>query len=148
MDEGCWIADIADEAPALEKKAGFACDRAVLTPDTGSALELGQTRFEDFFLIDQFAESPLGCVASVLDGLAGMVEVDELDPTEEEEFDLCRLFRGMNIRETSSAFIEDRAPCPPLPESYHPKRGPVCTLGGDATAVMEKEVDSGRICRE
>lgn len=45
----------------------------------------------------------------------------------------------MNMRETSSAFIEDRGPCPPLPGSYHPKRDPDCTLGGEATAVMEKD---------
>lgn len=44
----------------------------------------------------------------------------------------------MNIRDTSSVSIEDRAPCPPLLELYHPNRGPDCTLGGDATAVMEK----------
>jgi hypothetical protein len=50
-------------------------------------------------------------------------------------------FRGINIRETSSAFTEDRAPCPPLPELYHPKRDPDCTLGGDATAVMEKDAN-------
>lgn len=40
------------------------------------------------------------------------------------------------MRETSSDFIEDRAPCPPLLEVYHPRR-PDCTLGGGATAVME-----------
>lgn len=45
----------------------------------------------------------------------------------------------MNMRETSSAFMEDKAPWPPLPELYHPKRGPDCTLGGDATAVMGKD---------
>lgn len=45
----------------------------------------------------------------------------------------------MNIRDTSSVSIEERAPCPPLPELYHPNRGPDCTLGGDATAVMEKD---------
>jgi hypothetical protein len=133
---------MAEEAPAPEKKAGFACERAVLNPDTGSDLEVGQTLFEDFFF-DQFEDSPLGaCPASDPDGLARMVEVDEvdeLDPIDEDEFDLCRVFRGMNMRETSSEFMEDSAPCPPLPESYHPKRGPVCTLGGDATAVMEEE---------
>lgn len=133
------MADIADEAPAPEKKAGFACERALLIPETGSDLELGQTLLEDFFFEERVAESPLGCAASVLDGLAAIVEVDELDPMEEDELDLCRVFRGINMRETSSGFIEDKPPCPPSPDSYHPKRGPVCTLGGDATAVMEKE---------
>lgn len=62
--------------------------------------------------------------------------MDEFDPNEEEEFDLWRLFRGINMRDTSSVFTEDRPPCPPSLELYHPKR-PDCTLGGDATAVME-----------
>jgi hypothetical protein len=111
----------------------------LLIPETGSDFELGQTLREDFFFDAAVAESPLAnCPASVLDGVAGIVDADELDPIEEEEFDLCRVFRGINIRETSSGFIEDRAPCPPSPESYHPKRCPVCTLGGEATAVMEK----------
>lgn len=63
-------------------------------------------------------------------------------------------FRGINIRDTSSAFIEEvRAPCPPLPEAYHPRRGPDCTLGGDATAVMSREsagisgISAGTLCR-
>jgi len=51
-------------------------------------------------------------------------------------------FLGINIRDTSSVFIEDRAPCPPSPVLYHPKRDPDCTLGGDATAVMEKDTNA------
>lgn len=50
----------------------------------------------------------------------------------------------MNIRDTSSGFTEDRVPCPPLPELYHPKRDPDCTLGGDATAVMESDTGESR----
>lgn len=50
----------------------------------------------------------------------------------------------MNIRDTSSAFTEDRAPSPPLLELYHPKRDPDSTLGGDATAVMEKDANGLR----
>jgi hypothetical protein len=63
---------------------------------------------------------------------------DEFDAKDEEEFVLCKFFRGMNIRDTSSALIDVSAPCPPLPDEYHPRRGPDCTLGGDATAVMGK----------
>jgi hypothetical protein len=65
--------------------------------------------------------------------------VVEDDPIEEEEFDRWTCFRDINIRDTSSALTEDNAPCPPLPELYHPKRDPDSTLGGDATAVMEKD---------
>lgn len=71
------------------------------------------------------------------------VEVD--DPSEEEELDRWRVFCGINIRDTSSAFTEDKPSCPPLPVLYHPKRGPDCTLGGDATAVMENDARPGSI---
>lgn len=82
------------------------------------------------------------CPASEFCEVVATVEADELELREEEEFDLWTLFRGMNTRDTSSVSIEDSAPCPPLPELYHPKRGPDSTLGGDATAVME--IDTGR----
>lgn len=65
------------------------------------------------------------------------VEVDDVD---EEEFERCMLFRGMNICDTSSAFMEPRGVCPLL-EEYHPRRGADCTLGGEATAVMRKGVE-------
>jgi hypothetical protein len=35
---------------------------------------------------------------------------EELEATDEEEFARCALFRGMNIRATSSAFIAVRPP--------------------------------------
>jgi hypothetical protein len=35
---------------------------------------------------------------------------DEFDEIEDEELARCALFRGMNIRATSSAFIELRPP--------------------------------------
>lgn len=65
--------------------------------------------------------------------------MEEDDEREDEEFDRWTCFRGINIRDTSSAFTDDRAPSPPSPVLYHPKRDPDCTLGGDATAVMEKD---------
>ena len=112
-----------------------------VTPETGSDLELGQIFLGGFFFEDQVLDSVLleFCPAFEFCGLAATVEVEDLELTEEEELDLWMLFRGINTCDTSSASIEDRPPCPPLLELYHPKRGPDCTLGGDATAVMEKD---------
>lgn len=65
-------------------------------------------------------------------------ELEEFEEREEEEFDRWEPLRRINIRGTSSALIEVRAPCPPSSVGYHPRRGADCTLGGDATAVMER----------
>lgn len=97
MDGGCEAAvvdiveeaagaDIVEEAPASEKKAGFACERALLIPEVGSDLELGQTLLEDFFF-ERFAGSPLVWGASVLGEPAVIVDVDEFDPIEDDELD-------------------------------------------------------------
>lgn len=139
MDDGWWIADIVEDALGPEVKAGTACDRALVIPDTGSDLELGHGFLAAFF----FAKTDVlwleGCAAWVSCEGADTVDVEEDDPSEEEELDRWICFLDMNIRDTSSVFTEDRGPCPPSPELYHPKRGPDCTLGGDATAVMEKD---------
>lgn len=141
--DGWWIADIADDAVGPAGEADIACDRAFVTPETGSDFELGQIPREDFFFEDQVPDSTFEpCPALLCDGEAETVEVeeeDEDDAREDEELVLCRFFRGINIRDTSSAFIDVSAPCPLLPVEYHPKRGPDCTLGGDATAVMSKD---------
>lgn len=134
---------MVDEAVGPEEKAGTACDRVFVTPDTGSALELGQRLRVGFFFDDQVPASPPEfCPAWASCWLLVTVDVEEFDPREDEELERWTCFRGMNIRETSSAsaFAEGRAPCPPLPVLYHPKRDPDCTLGGDATAVMEKDI--------
>lgn len=135
MGEGWWMADIVEDAVGPDEKAGTAWDRALLTPDTGSALELGHGLLAAFFF--GFANTDtllLGVWAALVSGEgADTVDVED-DPSEEEEFDRWICFRGMNIRDTSSA---------PSPELYHPKRGPDCTLGGDATAVMEKDAVDG-----
>jgi len=68
--------------------------------------------------------------------VAGIVKVDDdedEDATDDEEFVLCTLFGGINMRVTSSALIGFKPPCPPLPE-FHRAKG--CRLGGDATAVI------------
>lgn len=136
------MADIADDAVGPDGVADTACDRAFVTPETGSDFELGQIPLEDFFFEDQVPDSTFEpCPALLWDGLAEIVAVEDEDEDEakdDEELVLCRFFRGINIRDTSSALIDVSAPCPPLPAEYHPRRGPDCTLGGDATAVMSK----------
>lgn len=134
---------MVDEAVGPEENAGTACDRVFVTPDTGSALELGQRLRVGFFFDDQVPASPPEFPAWASCWLLVTVDVEEFDPREDEELERWTCFRGMNIRETSSAFAEDSAPCPPLPVLYHPKRDPDCTLGGDATAVMEKDIGGG-----
>jgi hypothetical protein len=77
---------------------------------------------QGFFFEDQWPESPF--VTELDDGCCGedMVELDEVEEDiEDDEFVLCTVLRccGMNIRETSSAFIEFKFPAPPL-LLFHP----------------------------
>lgn len=65
-------------------------------------------------------------------------EDDEEEPIDDEEFVLCALLRGVNIRVTSSAFIGFNPPWPLLP-GFHLERG--CRLGGETTAVIGKSPD-------
>jgi hypothetical protein len=51
------MADMVEDALGPDENAGTACDRAFVTPDTGSDLELGQGPFVDFFLDDQVPDS-------------------------------------------------------------------------------------------
>lgn len=62
-------------------------------------------------------------------------EDDDEDPTEDDELVRWRLFRGMNIRDTSSVLMLSRFPCPLVVEC-HAARGTGWKLGGGATAVM------------
>lgn len=147
------MADMANEAVGPPDdgvdEVETACGRAFVTPDTGSDFELGQRPRAGFFFEDQVVDSPLELCPALL--LCKTVDVDDVDDVdvddanEEEEFDLWTPFRGINIRDTSSAFIEVRAACPPLLAAFHPKRGPDCTLGGDATAVMRRQVLVGNM---
>jgi hypothetical protein len=135
------MADMADEAVGPDGEADTACERAFVIPETGSDLELGHKPRGGFFFEDHVLDSPLVlCPALLCCEAADTVEADEDESKEEEEFDLWILFRGINIRDTSSAFIEVRVGWPPLPPAYHPRRGPDCTLGGEATAVMRKKI--------
>lgn len=136
------MADMADEAvgpPDDDVDAETAWERAFVTPETGSDFELGHRPRPGFFFEDQVVDSPLALCPALL-WCETVDDVDVDDANEEEEFDLWTPFRGINIRDTSSAFIEVSAACPPLPAAYHPRRGPDCTLGGEATAVMRRQV--------
>lgn len=58
------MADMVDDAVGPEEKAGTACDRVFVTPDTGSAFELGQRFLVGFFFDDQVpASAPELCAA-------------------------------------------------------------------------------------
>lgn len=137
------MADIADEAvgpPFTEVEDETGCDRAFVTPETGSDLDAGHRPRPFFFLDDHVAEepfvvAPLAAACVTVD----VEEVEEFDDSDDDEFVLCTPLRGRNMRDTSSVFIDPRAACPALPVEYHPRRGPDCTLGGEATAVMREE---------
>ncbi len=104
---------------------GWPLDR----PATGSAFEDGHRPLWGFFLTAPAVCSPVVTGISPFDcgGGTGMVkdvveeEEDEegaVEDVEDEEFVLCALLRGMNIRVTSSAFIECNRPCPASPGSH------------------------------
>lgn len=91
-----------------------------MTPDTGSDLLTGHgpvlCGFFRVPVLDHVPTSltgvnvPVDCweVFDIVDALED--EVDELEEREDDELARCTLFRGMNIRATSSGFIELRAP--------------------------------------
>ena len=125
---------MVDAADCPDDGVGSACDLAVDKPDTGSALEDGQSPLAPlagFFFGPHPPCSPfvVGVSPFVCGiGADGLKEVDEFDEVVEEvEFVRCAPFRGMNILVTSSALT----PSMPLPEFHNG-----CKLGGDATAVI------------
>lgn len=65
-------------------------------------------------------------------------DVDEVDAIEDDELFLCRLFRGMSTRLSSSGFIIWPAWPPFIP--FMPQFGLLCwvNVGGLATAVMRE----------
>lgn len=77
------MADMVEEAVGPDDKTGAACDRAFVTPETGSDLALGQTLRFCFFLDvdddddDEKGSSPLLCTLLALYDEAEMVDMDE-----------------------------------------------------------------------
>ena len=112
-------------------------------PETGCAFIEGQRpRGAGFFLEPKSPASPLvrggpplvwGATARMVVAAEDVEDIDEVDDIEEEELARCGIFRGINMRVTSSALIEFKPPWPPLP-AFHPSRG--WKLGGEATAVI------------
>lgn len=95
-------------------------------PETGSAFDEGHRLLAGFFLAAEAPWSPFVVGVSGVDCRGcgegtGIVNVDEEDAEEEdeavdeEEFVLCALLRGINIRVTSSAFIACKPPCAASP---------------------------------
>ena len=102
-------------------------------------MALGHNPRVGFFFVDQLLDSLPTLKPTLLDcETLDTVAVDMVDDIDEEELDRWTLFRGINIRDTSSVFMELSTDWPPLSAAYHPSRGPDCTLGGVATAVMRR----------
>lgn len=117
--------DDIDDAAEDPFVASMDCGLAVVTPDIGSALFDGQGPVLCVFFRaagvphapaspDDGMEPPLICDALCVSVVVEEPEEDdeEVDEIEEDEFARCALFRGMNIRATSSGFIEFKL-CPP-----------------------------------
>lgn len=83
--------------------------------------------------------APLDCEVEVAMVEVEVEEMDEVDEEmEEDELFLCRLFRGMRTRLSSSGFIIWPAWPPLIP--FMPQFGRLCwvKVGGLATAVMRE----------
>jgi hypothetical protein len=120
--DGCWIEDM-DEAADVPFVANTDWGRALLTAETGSALFEGHPVLWGFFRaalafhpppsllegIDTPFVCGVGCVIVAVED-DGDELTDAFEEMEDEELARCALFRGMNIRATSSAFIEVRPP--------------------------------------
>lgn len=90
-----WSAEIA-EAADVPDDAGIECGRAFDRPETGSALEEGQTPLLGLFFA-LGTESWFVRLTGLYDSCTVEVEVDDEDEEDErevEEFDLCTLLRG------------------------------------------------------
>lgn len=141
--DGRCIADIVEAADCPEDGVGKGCGLAVEIAETGSALEGGQSPLAGFFLGPHPPWSPFAAGASpfVWGGAWGaesvvdeddVEELDEFEAIDDEESFRSGTFRGWNMRETSSAFIELNPPCPST--LFH--LGKCCRLVGDTTAVI------------
>jgi hypothetical protein len=122
--DGCWIEDMDEIAEGAPFVANIDWGRALLSADIGSALLEGHGPvLWGFFRAAVAFHPPFSVLGGIdipfvcgVDCVIVAVEdeefeaVDEFDRMEEEELARCALFRGMNIRATSSAFIELRPP--------------------------------------
>jgi hypothetical protein len=94
---------MAEAAEGPEDVDATDCGRAVEIPAVGSALDIGQRYLTGLFLSAPFAAGPVPFEfveeAEIVD------EFDDSEEREDDEFERCAVFRGINSRETSSALI-------------------------------------------
>lgn len=117
------------------------CGRALDTPAIGSGFGVGQGTalcafFREALVVPQLLISlpladPFDCT---VDGeIVPVEDPEDVEDMEEDEFARCALFRGINMRATSSLFIEF-SPWPVL--APHADRLICWKLGRFATAVI------------
>lgn len=124
-------ADSPEAADGPDVEDATDCGRAVDKPAVGSAFEGGHRLRAGFFLVNPSTGAPFVCTDD-----AEMVEFEDADEAiEEDEVVRCAAFRGMNIRETSSALMEFMPFGAPL-GALHPAREMGWKFGGGATAVI------------
>lgn len=79
---------MVEDAVCPDANEGTAWDRVFVTPDTGSAFELGQGLLTGFLFDDEVAASvPELCPAWASCWLLVTVVVEEFDPRDEDEFE-------------------------------------------------------------
>ena len=114
---------MVEAADCPDDGGGTGAGRPLDRPATGSAFEEGHRPLCGFFLPGPAPCSPFVIGVSLFDcgegrGMLNVVvdeEEEAVEDVEDEELVLCALLRGMNMRVTSSAFIECNPPCPASP---------------------------------
>ena len=108
------MVDMAVEAvaPVVVVDCALVDDEKPDMADTGSALEAGHKPREGFFFDAQLVGSVVDDAGTPFDCVdcGEMVDEDEVEAMDEDEFVRWALFRGMNMRETSSVLIAFKPP--------------------------------------
>lgn len=140
---GLWRADIAEEAEGPDEAVETDWGLAVEMPAMGSDLGVGHNpRPVRFREAQSFACAPFTplvpftpftpltplCWVDAAERVDDEEVEEEVELSEEDEFDRCALLRGMSIRETSSALMLVKPLVGPLEPRHR--------FGGGATAVI------------
>lgn len=137
---GLWRADIAEEAEGPDEAVETDCGLAVDMPAMGSDFGVGHNpRAVRFREAQSLACAPLVpftpftpltplCWVDAAERVDEEEVEEDIELSEEDEFDRCALLRGMSIRETSSALMLVRPLVGPLEPRHR--------FGGGATAVI------------
>jgi len=140
--------EVMDDVAEVPLVVSIDWGRVFVIPDIGSALLVGHGPARWFFFraaavppqeftspdVDVVMGTPL--VSGTVWDMVEVEDVDDVEDIDEEELARCALFRGMNIRATSSAFI---AVSPPW-LALHADRLFCWKLGKFATAVICHDV--------